>query len=74
MYLALDIFSASTLGCTKIGALLFFRRIFCTVGRRTLFSYLTLISIIAVALWTMAYDILPLLAWHPHIRALDEPP
>ena len=70
LYLAFDLFSTTALGCTKVGALLFFRRIFCVTGRRTLFSSLTLISIAVVALWTAGYDILTGLACGTHFSAL----
>ena len=70
LYFVFDLFSTTTLGCTKVGALLFFRRIFCATGQRTVFSYLTLISIAVVALWTAGYDILTGLACGTHFSAL----
>ena len=70
MYIVFDLFSTTTLGCTKISALLFFRRIFCTPSHRTFFAYLTLITIIIVALWTVAFNILTGLACGTHFSAL----
>ena len=70
LYAAFDLFSTTTLGCTKVGAVLFFRRIFCTMARKSFFSYLTLITIIVVALWTAAFDILTGLACGTHFSAL----
>ena len=40
------------------------------MGQRTFFSYLTLISITVVALWTAGYDILTGLACGTHFSAL----
>lgn len=70
LYFVFDLFSTTTLGCTKIGALLFFRRIFCIPSHRTFFAHLTLITIIIVALWTVCYDILTGLTCGSHFSAL----
>ena len=70
LYIAFDFFSITTLGGVKICALLFFRRIFCVPNGRTVFHALTLITIIVVALWTMAFLILTGLQCGTHFSAL----
>ena len=70
MYITLDLLSTATLGCIKIGALLFFRRIFCVSGRRTYFNYITLATILIVTLWTIGFIILAPLQCGSHFSAL----
>lgn len=71
VYFVSNIFSTTTLGFTKIGALLFFRRIFCKPGRRrTFFAHLTLTTIIFVALWTVALNVFSGLQCGTHFSAL----
>lgn len=41
-------------GLTKISAILFYRRIF-VVNKRTKFDIVTMISLVVVALWTVAF-------------------
>lgn len=70
MHVVFDLFSTTTLGFIKIGALLFFRRVFCVLGRKTFFAHATLITIIMVALWIVALDIATGLACGTHFTAL----
>jgi hypothetical protein len=64
------VFSSTTFGCIKIGALLFYRRIFCVLGPRTVFKGLVTGSIVIVALWTIAYLLLAGLQCGTHFSAV----
>lgn len=70
LYVAFDFFSILTLGCTKISALFFLRRIFCVLGHRTLFSALTLWTVAIVVLWVIAFLMLTGLQCGTHFSAL----
>ncbi|KAB8300847.1 hypothetical protein EYC80_002775 [Monilinia laxa] len=70
LYFTFDLFSVLTLGCVKISALFFYYRIFCEHGRRNVFGYLVIISIVVCCLWVIAFTILVGLSCGTHFSAL----
>ena len=47
-----------TLGLAKLGALFFFRRIFCTTGLRDTFDIISAASITVVAIWIVVFFVM----------------
>lgn len=73
LFLAFDTFSVFTMGFTKISALFFYRRIFCVTSRTEMFGYATIISIVVISLWTVAFVILTFFLCGTHIWAMWTP-
>ncbi|KAL8830371.1 MAG: hypothetical protein Q9191_001481 [Dirinaria sp. TL-2023a] len=59
-----------TLGAIKLGALFFYRRIFCPHGNYTSFGIVNTIAIVTIILWTMSMFIMNALQCGSHISAL----
>jgi hypothetical protein len=58
VYLSLDGLAVLTLGCAKLSALFFIRRIFCTTGTRDIFNVLTMVLIALVLCWTIVFVVM----------------
>ncbi|KAF4629735.1 hypothetical protein G7Y89_g8416 [Cudoniella acicularis] len=58
VYLSLDGLAVLTLGCTKLSALFFYRRIFCTTGTRDIFNMLTMVFITLASCWTVVFVVM----------------
>ena len=58
LQIAIDVLSTTTLGCTKLSALLFYRRVLCVGGRTQWFNLATTITIIIVILWLVVFQFL----------------
>ncbi|RAL65497.1 hypothetical protein DID88_001063 [Monilinia fructigena] len=56
LYFTFDLFSVLTLGCVKISALFFYYRIFCEHGRRNVFGFLVIISIVVMSISDFLLD------------------
>lgn len=57
-------------GFIKAAALVFFRRIFCVKGNRDWFNITTLLMIVVIVLWTVAFEILAASRCRTHPSAL----
>lgn len=57
-FISLDGLSVMVLGLAKISALFFYRRIFCSTGRRDIFNYITAIFIALVAIWAVVFVVI----------------
>ncbi|KAI1260708.1 hypothetical protein F5Y18DRAFT_404296 [Xylariaceae sp. FL1019] len=68
--IALDIFTNNTLACVKLSALFFYRRIFCSAGKRVIFSPVTTATIIVVILWLFVFQFLTGFQCGTHFSAL----
>ena len=67
LVVSLDVLSAASLGFTRISALLFYRRIFCVLGRTTALRAAIYTSIMVISLWMAAFIILPPLQCGPDL-------
>ena len=67
LYLSLDMFSAASLGFTRLSALFLFRRIFCLSGRTAALRAVISTSIMVISLWMVVFTILPLFQCWPHL-------
>ncbi|KAK5997679.1 hypothetical protein PT974_00034 [Cladobotryum mycophilum] len=59
VYLSINALSAWVFGTSKLSALFFYRRIFCPVGSRDAFQYLTIIFIAIVMSWVVVFVVMP---------------
>jgi hypothetical protein len=69
MFFAFDIFAVLSMGLTKISALFFFKRIFCTGHKKEVFNYITIGSVIIIVLWMIAFLIMSFFECGTHISA-----
>ncbi|MCJ1262144.1 hypothetical protein MMC22_002014 [Lobaria immixta] len=74
LYIAFEFLSILTLGCTKISALFFFRRIFCGLGHGTVLNALTLWTLVIVVLWAVTLLMLTGLQCGTHLSAFWSAP
>ena len=73
LVVSLDVLSAASLGFTRISALLFYRRIFCVIGRTTALRAAIYTSIMVISLWMAAFIILPPLQCGPDLGVWSAP-
>ncbi|TAQ83652.1 hypothetical protein B7494_g8026 [Chlorociboria aeruginascens] len=60
VFLVLDGLGIITLGLTKLSALFFYRRIFCSTGQRDIFNIVSGILALVVVIWTIVFFVLTL--------------
>lgn len=65
-----ELVQTPTYGFIKLAALLFFRRIFCIKGSRDRFYITTLMMIVVIVLWTVAFEVLAASRCGTHPSAL----
>ena len=65
--IAWDVLAAACNGFVKLSALFFYRRIFCAMGASKWFHRVSIASIVLIALWIIAYLLLPILQCGAHI-------
>jgi len=70
LQISIDILTILCLGCSKISALLFYRRIFCVSGRKATFNIIVVASIVAVVGWVISFEFLTGFQCHTHFSAL----
>ncbi|KAI3318415.1 hypothetical protein HD806DRAFT_512197 [Xylariaceae sp. AK1471] len=68
--IALDVFTNTTLAFVKLSALFFYRRIFCSGGKRAIFSPVTWVTIVVVILWLFIFQFLTAFQCGTHFSAL----
>ncbi|KAI1292914.1 hypothetical protein F5Y03DRAFT_388129 [Xylaria venustula] len=68
--IALDVLTNSALAFVKLSALFFYRRIFCSGGKRPIFDPLTWATIIVVILWLFVFQFLTGFQCGTHFSAL----
>ena len=69
-YYAFELVQTPTYGFIKVAALVFFRRIFCVKGSRDWFNTTTLVMIVVIVLWTVAFEVLAASQCGTHPSAL----
>lgn len=57
-YLSIEALGIWTLGMSKLSALFFYRRIFCSTGARDVFNYMTMAFIAIVASWIVIFFVM----------------
>lgn len=70
LYYAISVLLSITLACTKMSALFFYRRVFCSVPYSKAFNIITIVSIVIVGCWLIAFEILSGLQCGTHFSAL----
>lgn len=73
LVVSLDILSTACLGFARISALLFYRRIFCVLGRTSALKVTIYCSIAVISLWMTAFIILPPLQCGPNLSVWSAP-
>ena len=73
LVVSLDVLSTASLGFSRVSALLFYRRIFCVVGRTTALRAAIYTSIMVISLWMAAFIILPPLQCGPNLDVWSAP-
>ena len=73
LVVSLDVLSAASLGFTRVSALLFYRRIFCVVGRTAALRAAIYTNIMVISLWMAAFIILPPLQCGPDLGVWSAP-
>ncbi|KAI1474196.1 hypothetical protein F4774DRAFT_415060 [Daldinia eschscholtzii] len=68
--IVLDLLTNNTLACIKLSAVFFYRRIFCTSGKRTTFGIVTWVTITVVILWLLVFQFLTGFQCGTHFSAL----
>ncbi|KAI1124914.1 hypothetical protein F5Y10DRAFT_284705 [Nemania abortiva] len=68
--IALDVTSSTTLACVKLSALFFYRRIFCSGGKRPVFGPVIWTTIVTVILWLFVFQFLTGFQCGTHFSAL----
>ena len=69
-FYAFELVQTPAYGFIKLAALLFFRRIFCVKGSRDWFNITTLVMIVIIALWALAFELLAASQCRTHPSAL----